>query len=140
VVDRSAAYLQPLSHAAWSSAWDLHVSTATAPWHQECSTVASALAQMLPHSLFHTGVPFLRFLQDEIDRWLTEAAAGPAGSGDDDASMPPSSLDPVGKRKRAAAESGERAAKVARSSGSGGTPQGAIQLDNKVGTLGRCGV
>jgi hypothetical protein len=49
--------------------------------------------------------------------------------------MAPSSLDPVGKRKRAAAESGERAAKVARSSGSGGAPQGAIQLDNKVGTL-----
>lgn len=48
--------------------------------------------------------------------------------------MPPSSLDPVGKRKRAAAEPGERAAKVARSSsGAGGGPPGGLQLDTKVG-------
>jgi hypothetical protein len=73
-------------------------------------------------------------LQEEIDRWLTETAVGGAGgaggSGDDDFA---SSLDPVGKRKRAAGEAaGAPAAKVARSAATGATPQGGVQLDNKV--------
>lgn len=57
---------------------------------------------------------------------------GAGSSGDDDFAPPASSLDPVGKRKRAAGEAGAPAAKVARSAATGATPQGGVQLDNKV--------
>lgn len=70
-------------------------------------------------------------LQDEIDSWLT-ASAGVDAGGDLESDLPPSSLDPVGKRKRgaAAADAGGRAPKVARSAGD--NPAG-TQLDTQVG-------
>jgi hypothetical protein len=70
----------------------------------------------------------LSHFQEEIDTWLTATAGGDGDDGEAD--LPPSSLDPVGKRKRAAAaaEAGGRAAKVARS---GANPLG-TQLDEQV--------
>jgi hypothetical protein len=74
----------------------------------------------------HTRHSFLN-AQEEIDSWLTATAGGDVDDGEAD--LPPSSLDPVGKRKRAAAaEGGERAPKVARS---GANPLG-TQLDEQV--------
>lgn len=79
--------------------------------------------------------------QEEIDRWMAQETAAQDNEGDDyeeeeDGLEMPSSMDPVGSRKRgaAAAATGEKPAKMAR--GTGDSPQ-EVQLDTQVCRSGR---